>query len=308
MKKEPIEVKMIEWFDSHFYKIKYLDEAKIECEDYIPSVTTKLGALSKPNLIRWYGDLGTREAELRKNEAANYGMSVHWAWYAITTGGAVIYQPPRGPLYSPDEMAELHKKFKGHYRIMYSQDEMWDVMKLQELLKRLKPEILMSEYIVFDLENKDAGTVDNIFHIKAGTYEINGKTPLKLEEGNYIHDLKTGNYLGKESKMQVATYAKCAEKTTDLEIKGALITHTKSKNRNGIEGLGVTLMTREDIEQEYKDYRDIAAVWDRNFASMKPKVRQIPAIITMESLENEQEAPKADGTSKKSPDAKAKHK
>jgi len=48
MEKEILQVKQIEWFDDHFYKIRYVNEAKVELEDYIPSVTTKLGALSKP--------------------------------------------------------------------------------------------------------------------------------------------------------------------------------------------------------------------------------------------------------------------
>ena len=40
-----IEVKQIAWFDDRFYKIRYENDKKVEVEDYIPSITTKLNAL-----------------------------------------------------------------------------------------------------------------------------------------------------------------------------------------------------------------------------------------------------------------------
>lgn len=277
-----IEVKQIDWFDDHFYKIRYENEAKVEIEDYIPSVTTKLGALAKPFLIGWYGDIGTREARFRTTEQADRGSRIHWAWECYTTGGVVIYDSPKTPIYDKEELDKIINASKGNFLILRDQDEMYQIMKLEKFYKILKPISYASESIVYDIENRDAGTMDNLFKINAGEYEVNGSVPLKLDGGFYIFDLKSGNYLGKEARMQVSCYAKCAVSMgLAPDIEGALIGHTASKNKKGIEGFSTVHLTKEDIEQEYQDYRDIAKVWERNFGTRKPTIRQIPGIIKL---------------------------
>jgi len=280
MKKEIREVKQIDWFDDHFYKIRYITEAKVERTDYFPSTTTKLGALNKPFLIQWYGDLGTREALRRRDEASLKGTRVHWAWYTYTTHGAVIYQNPKTPLYTVEEMAELKKKYNNDVCVLTNQEEMYDMMKLERMMDILKPTIIASEVIVYDLANREAGTVDNIFEIEGGEYPVNGKTPLVLPGGKYIFDLKTGKSVGKEARMQIADYAHMS--TTQYgNITGGLIGHTQSKNKGGIEGLGLIHLNKTHLKEEYQDYRDIAKVWDRNFGNRKPVVRQIKGLITL---------------------------
>ena len=279
MENKLIEVKCIDWFDDHFYKIRYVNEAKQEMEDYLPSVTTKLGALAKPFLMTWYGDIGTREAILRRDEAGERGTRVHYAWATYITGGVVIYNPPRTPLYTPEELAEIKAKYTSSWTLT-DQGEMWDLMKLQKFVKVVKPKPVASEAILYDIENREAGTCDNIFDIEEGEYLVSGSTPLKLPAGKYVIDLKTGKSIG-EGNLQVACYAKMAKKSGYGEIKGTLILHTQSKNKNGIEGLGVSYQNEKQIEQNYQDYRDISKVWERQFGSKKPVIRQIPGIISL---------------------------
>ena len=274
-----IKMKSIDWFDDRFYKVCYENIAKLNIIDYFASVTTKIGALAKHWLPMWYGDLGTREAQQRMTEAADRGSRIHWAWYTLTTGGVVIYDPPKTPIYTVEEKLNLIKRYNNAYYEIKNQDEMWQVMKLHELLKRLNPLDVMSEMKVYDIENRDAGTADNLFKIKAGSYEVNGSKPLVLKEGAYIHDLKTGKVVNDTSKMQVAAYGKMASKMTGVEIIGGLISHTHSKNKSGIEGLSVIHITKEEMESYYQDYRDIARVWERNFGNLKPTIRDIPGMI-----------------------------
>jgi len=277
-----MEVKQIDWFDDHFYKIRYENEAKVEIEDYIPSVTTKLGALAKPFLMGWYGDIGTREARMRTSEQADRGSRIHWAWECYTTGGVVIYDPIKTPVYTKEEIDEIIKKNNNNYFIIRDQNEMYQVMKLEKFYKALNPLSCISETIVYDIENRNAGTMDNMFSIREGEYEINGSVPLRLGEGFYIFDLKSGNYLGKEARMQVACYSKCAVAMGLVdEVQGALIGHTASNTKKGIEGFSTIHLTQDDIEQEYQDYTDIAKVWERNFGNKKPTIRQIPGIIKL---------------------------
>ncbi len=272
-------IKCIDWFDDHFYKINYINEAKQEIVDYLPSTTTKLSAVAKPFLIRWHGDIGNREAVMRRNEAGERGTRIHYAWATYIIGGAVIYNPPKTPLYTPEEIVELKKKYNNTWTIT-NQGEMWDMMKLQKFVQVLKPKPVASEVILYDLENREAGTVDNIFDIEAGSYLINGATPLILPAGRFIFDLKTGASIG-DGDMQVADYAIMAKKTGYGEIKGSLIGHTQAKNKSGIEGFGVSYQNEKQIAEKYQDFRDIARVWERQFGTKKPIVRQIPGIITL---------------------------
>ena len=158
---------------------------------------------------------------------------------------------------------------------------MYDMMKLQRFMEVVKPGIVASEVIVYDIEHREAGTVDNIFDIEAGEYLINGKIPLRLPAGRYIFDLKTGASIGKEARMQVANYAKMAEKAQCGAIKGTLIGHTQAKTRAGIEGFSVSYQDEGQVEQEYQDFRDIAKVWERNFGDRKPTIREIPGLISL---------------------------
>lgn len=272
-----MEVKSVEWFDDRFYKIK-LGDGKI---DYIPSVTTKLGALAKPFLIRWYGDLGTREANRQKIEKADRGTRIHHAWWVYTTNGAVIYQPDNHPIYNKDELSEVCKKYGNHVSIIRNQDEMYQVTKLQKFYKAINPTETNSEVTVCDPEMRDAGTTDNIFNISSGEYMVNGAKPLVLTGGKYIFDLKTGTAVGKEARMQVACYAKIVEKMDMGPIVGGLIGHTQAKTKNGIAGFSTIHMTQEELAIEYSDYRDVAKVWERNFGNTKPRVRTLPSIIVI---------------------------
>lgn len=272
-----IEIKSISWFDDRFYKVT-LENGNI---DYIPSVTTKLGAVAKPFLMRWRGDIGNREADLRMMEQADRGSRLHHAWQTYTTGGAVIYQDYKVPPYTQEEIIEIEKSYSGKISILHTQDEMFEITKLERFYKIIQPEDMYSEMIIYDLENRDAGTLDNLFKIKAGEYPINGRIPIKLPEGYYIFDLKTGSYLGKEANMQVSVYAKCVEKMGICKIIGALIGHTSAKTKIGIEGFAGIYLSKQQLEEEYLDYRNIAKLWEKMFGDSKPKIFEIPSLIAI---------------------------
>jgi len=290
LKKSNIELKRIDWFDDRFYKIKYVNEAKVDIEDYLPSVTTKLNALSKPQLTSWYGDIGNREARLRVTESADRGSRIHWAWETFCSGGVVIYDPPKTPLYTPEEKDEIIKRHNGHFFILQNQDEMWNFTKLRDFHKAIKPYFTLNEYTVFDINNRDAGTMDNLFGIEAGKYMINGVKPVELKRGLYLFDAKTGNYIGNEAKMQLGAYWSCVMYMIDngfidlpMEdgIQGAIIGHTSAKTKAGIEGFSAILIPKEELSQYYNRYRHISAVWTNEFGSLKPKIRQLEGFIAL---------------------------
>lgn len=81
--------------------------------------------------------------------------------------------------------------------------------------------------------------------------------------------------------MQVAAYGSCLMSMGYEDIVGAIIVWTNSKNKSGIEGLGSWHMGLKELQQELDDYRDISKVWERNFGTKKPIIRQIPGFITL---------------------------
>lgn len=291
-------IKLIEWFDDHWYKIKHKGEDDVERKGYAPSVTTKLNIISKPFLAKWRGDIGNREADLRMSAAADRGTRIHHAWYVLTTGGEVIYNPWNRPEFTPQEIEALNDKNEGNLAVIQYQDEMYDVWKLKKWVDVVNPEFIASELSVYRLkfqadivdENpvvttdwlaSDAGTLDNLVRIKGGKYDINGKKPLEIPEGVYVVDLKTGKSLDDGYNMQLAVYADCVEFLDIEKVSGALILHTGSNLKSGIEGLSTVLRNRDQIDNDLIDYESANKLWQRNNSKSKPKVFEFPAQIKL---------------------------
>lgn len=273
------EIKLVEWFDDHWYKVKYEVDGQ-EVVEYIPSVTTKLGVVSKPFIAKWRGDIGNREADLRVFEASERGVRIHHGWYTMTTGGIAIFNPPNKPNYTAEQISEFNEIYFGNVAIIRYQDEMHDLVKLAKWLYLVKPKIVGSELMVYSLKNKDAGTTDNVFDIEKGEYLVNGKTPLELPRGRYIADLKTGNMVDEDAFWQIACYAKCYEEMGFGEINGGLIIHTGAKTKKAIEGLATLYRTKEQMEEDYQSYRLAAALWERKNADAKPQTFEFPTLLT----------------------------
>lgn len=285
---ETIEVKQVEWFDNRFYKIQYEVEGKEQpVTEYFASTTTKLGIIAKPFLAQWRGDIGNREADMRVFESSERGVRIHNAWCVLTTGGVVLYQPFQHPNYSIEEVAKIQEENMGNVAVIRYQDEMYDIWKLKKWLGILKPKILYSEKIVYSIKHRDAGTMDNLMLIEEGKYPVNGKEPIFIPKGIYVVDLKTGNVVDDNAFLQTADYAACAEEMGLGEIKGTLILHTGAKTKTGIEGLATLYRSKEEMGQDYQDYRLAAALWERKNADMKPRVFEFPSYLTLKGESNE---------------------
>lgn len=274
---DEVKIKQVEWFDSRWYK---LEVAKGEVR-WIPSVTTKLGITDKPFLARWRGDIGNREADMRLFEAQNRGSRIHAAFDVYQKGGVIIYNPWQRPNYTPEELEEIKKKNTLWFVVQY-QDEMHDLLKLSKFHEIVKPEIIMTEGTVYSLEDNDAGTVDALYKIQGGSYLVNGSKPLKLESGVYVVDLKTGSVVDKNAYRQTAAYVKCILRMKIANPIGTIILHTQSKNKAGIEGLGVLVHTQEEVAQDLREYRLISDLWMVEHGQDTPRVFEFPSIIQKE--------------------------
>ncbi len=272
-----IKITLVNWFDSHWYRIEQENQA----DQWFPSVNTKLGIIDKPFLSRWRGDIGNREADLQVWESARKGSRIHLAWYLLYNQGTIIYNPIENPQYNEQQIEDLKKK--GEVMIIQNQMEMWDVYKLQQWHEIVNPKMKDNERMVYSLKNKDAGTLDKVFEIEGGEYEINGSKPLRLEKGLYVTDLKTGKSVSNESQMQTAAYANCFTEMTGLKINGSLIIHTGSKVKSGIPGLSTHLRNYEQVQEDYENYRAAANLWDRFHKDDQPKIRTFPSLIKLQT-------------------------
>ena len=212
-------------------------------------------------------------------------------------GGAVVYNPENNPTYTRAEIEAIEKQYSGKVSILRRQDEMWDITKLEKFYNIINPLEVYSELIVYDLENRDAGTTDNIFFIKGGIYEIN-KKPLELEEGYYVVDVKSGKTIGDTARMQVAAYVKmCMVGGIEVgkdKMRGGLIAHTGSTTKTGIEGFNLIYMPMDEVESEYEDYRKISDIWEKKFGSMKPRIFAFPSIVSLKTEAQTKEAQDGD--------------
>jgi hypothetical protein len=272
-----IEPVVIDWFDDRYYQVTVNGVTH-----YLPSVTTKLGIIDKPFLSRWRGDLGNREADLRMHEAGDRGKRIHWAYEIALKGGLVIYNPWQNPVFTADGIQELRDKNHGLVAILQTQDEMLQLTKLQKQFDALKPEVLEIERKVYDIERRDAGTIDQVFRIKEGEYLISGAKPLYLAAGVYINDLKTGKSVDNNTWLQLAAYGAMYEALSGVHITGALITHTGATIKGGIQGLKTLVRDRLTLlGSDYPDYRHASALWERDHKDDQPETFQFPAMIRL---------------------------
>ena len=274
-------IKLIEWFDEHFYKIETDD--KIE---YLPSTTTKLQVAPKPFLAKWRGDVGNREADLKMNEASDRGKRIHYAVNHYLNRGTVIYNPYQRPTFTAEAIKELEEKTGKEVFVLKDQGEMYQLYKFKLWINEVKPVIIASEVIVYDLDMKEAGTVDIVLDIAAGEYNVSGAKPLVLAGGRYIVDLKTGNQIDDNYYMQTADYQVMYNKSFKnsvgfVPVKENLIIHTNATTKKGILGLSTHLRTEEEAKKDYEDFRHIAAIWERTNTS-NPKVFEFPNLIRLE--------------------------
>jgi len=167
----------------------------------VPSVTTILGAaIAKPELMNWYGRLGTKEAERQRDEAADFGGRVHDAIEQYYTGLAGI--PPR-PGSIPLAKLTEDKRVEQALSHMIA----WADKNIAEWVD--------FEQAVYHDELMYAGTTDAYVILKSG----------KL----VLCDFKTSKSMRDEYHLQVAAYrgaTRCESAKVDLAaVQGAFILH-----------------------------------------------------------------------------------
>lgn len=266
----------IDWFDEHYYKIFNPDGN----EDFFPSVTTILQVSPKPFLYRWRGDLGNEEADRVKEEGANRGGNIHFACDVLKQGGAVILMQGLKARYTQAELADIKKKYNGLVAFIWDQFEYLQVYRYWQFLREIKPVKIVSEETVFSLKHRFAGTLDDRYLLKGGSYNINGSKPVELDDGLYIGDIKSSKTITDDNYYQLAAYWVAKEEMSGKKIDGALLIHTNAQTKSGIEGLSVKVITRPEMEEYFDQFLKLFEVWKIKPSPAHPKVFTMPNLLT----------------------------
>ena len=270
------------WFDQRYYPF-YNDKQQIE--RWLPSVTTKLGIISKGDFLdRRRGDIGNREADIRLQEAGDRGSRIHAACAIGMNGGAVAIDPPwnKAKAISEQDMKKLKKKYKGNIALLQSQEEMVAVWRFREWLKLFDKNLFVvgNEVRVCSILDNYAGSLDWIFRLKKGLYQISSKMSINIiNDGLFILDLKSGME-SDSHKMQVAAYVEGYEKTYQEKVDGGFIFYMNPKRAGGLEETKTVFMNHSDISRHYQDFLHVSVIWERNNAGQQPKIFEYPSVIT----------------------------
>lgn len=259
------EVKLIEWFDDHFYKVD---------GEFFPSVTTILGAEPKPFLSQWRGQVGNWEANRIMSDAADKGTRIHRAAELLANGFEIILDKT----IQNDEIS-----YKNKMWFLHEQQDHLEVYRIHQFFQIVKPKVLSTEIIIYNQDEKFAGTVDLIIDVPEGDYNICGAKPIHLEAGRYIADYKTGKEIYPSHYRQLGAYKNAYEMMTDDSIKGALILHSNAaQTKKGIAGFKCIAIDKDTLETSYEQFLKIKSVYD--IAPLyKPKIFSLPQILKLET-------------------------
>lgn len=278
-KKKSLLSEPTEWFDDRFYPVL---DTKGLVVDWFVSVTTALNASPKEYYVRWRGDIGNREADRRMMEAADRGSRVHHACELYLKGGAIAYQPPwnKKQNFSEQEMKKLRRDYHDSLIVLTSQDEAVDVWRFQQWFNIVKPKIVGTEVIVYNMEYRYAGRIDCIFDIPEGNYAISGAKPVNLLAGRYIIDLKTGSE-SDDHPMQLAAYYKAGSHQEGFgKIAGAMIIYLNAKTKTGIPGVSTQVLYPDELDNEFNDFLYVKKVWERKHLKDLPVIFSFPRLLT----------------------------
>lgn len=252
--KKPTEqiIEKIEWFDDRYYKV--LTPPDFTTEDFYPSATTVLGIINKPWLLQWYGDLGTELARHRSNYAKARGSLIHDA---------------------------IHSMLLLNQKLTYTSfhQEAWlQLYNFKQFYDSVKPEVIGSEMEVVSHTHQYAGTLDMLFEIKKGKYDLGYSKPVEVAPGLYIGDIKTGNE-SSDYNYQVAAYAQAVKEMGLGEPVGTFILYTDANTKRGWKAM---FSPMSEVANHFNMFTHALALWKNTNAHTKPRLFEMPATIQLQ--------------------------
>lgn len=282
-------IALLDWFDRHYYRaaVGIVKGKKIVSPEFrnFVSVTTHLGIINKPFFNRWRGDVGNRVADQRTKEAAESGSIVHHACTIYSMGGDVIFNPPFYEKQNfTDKEIQKKKRNKNGCCIIEKQSDMVKVWGYERVLSILKPQILMIEQPLISLIHNNGGTLDYLWKLQAGSYDVGVREPIVIpESGNWIVDIKTGEE-SIDHKRQLCEYKYMLHEMYGIDAKGVIILHLGvSETTGNIKIKAIVIHNKKEMQEHTDAYLHAKALWESNNENIQPVIFQFPKELSMKT-------------------------
>jgi len=233
--------KQVNVLDSRFYRRE---------GNYYPSVTSVLNYFPKNQFFHaWLKDVG-HNSEIIANKAAGEGTQVHQAVDAFLNGEEITWI---------DEFGNAK----------YNLDVWRMILKFADFWNTHKPELIATEYHLFSDEHKYAGTADLV---------------VRMFDNIWLLDLKTSNSLHTSYDLQLAAYAQAWNETHDEKVTHTGILWVKASTRSEgkgdkIQGKGWELKFVNDIEKNFKMFKNIYEIYTLENPNFKPVTEMLPTSV-----------------------------
>ena len=233
--------KQVNVLDSRFYRRE---------GNYYPSVTSVLNYFPKNQFFHsWLKDVG-HNSEIIANKAAGEGTQVHHAVDAFLNGEEITWIDEYG-------------------NAKYNLDVWRMILKFADFWNTHKPELIATEYHLFSDEHKYAGTADLV---------------VRMFDNIWLLDLKTSNSLHTSYDLQLAAYATAWNETHDEKVTHTGILWVKANTRSEgkgdkIQGKGWELKFVNDIEKNFKMFKNIYEIYTLENPNFKPVTETLPTSV-----------------------------
>ena len=233
--------KQVNVLDSRFYRRE---------GNYYPSVTSVLNYFPKNQFFHsWLKDVG-HNSDIIASKAAGEGTQVHTAVDAFLNGQEITWI---------DEFGNAK----------YNLDVWRMILKFADFWNTHKPELIATEYHLFSDEHKYAGTADLV---------------VRMFDNIWLLDLKTSNSLHTSYDLQLAAYAQAWNETHDEKVTHTGILWVKANTRSEgkgdkIQGKGWELKFVNDIEKNFKMFKNIYEIYTLENPNFKPVTETLPISV-----------------------------
>lgn len=219
--------------------------------DYIPSVTWIAGFYPKGiAFYKWLANKGWDEAEAIKSAAGDKGSKVHLAIADLIDGKTIkINSKYLNKTTEKDEELTL--------------EEYECIMSFADWFKKFKPKVLEREFVVFNEEQKYAGTVDLY---------------CKIKDKEYVIDLKTSQYIWPEHELQISAYKHAFTQPVNIAI--LQLGYNKNKTFK---------FKFTETEDCFDVFLAAKQIWAKETEGIEPKQRDFPLEITLKPEEKKVE-------------------
>lgn len=234
-------------------KLEILDErfyqSPTDPEKYYPGATTILQVWPKPELIRWYKEVG-HNAELIAKIAMQKGSNVHNGIQQFLLGNPVVYQTEE---------------------FQYELDEWEGITRFMQFYWRYKPKTIAVERVLVSDKYRFGGTVDYVC-------EINGEI--------WLIDHKFSNNLYAEYDYQLASYyVLLSEAWEKVDHVGILHLKAKTRTEKEFQGKGWQLkeIPKEKLKHGFSMFQTAQKIWEELNPNYKPKNKIMPMMYDIKT-------------------------